>query len=374
MREKIEALGCAVKGLVQIVANKIENYFRCKHDQVLGIYEDEGYVEFALAEKKQGSWQVVWQKRCVFETDDYPLSVEVAVGSVLSYLHEDTLCYLVLTGADVLYYEKEFPDMPQNDLQQAVKWDFTASASWQEKYLWGYEILSNGYVRIGGIKQDDLARCLAPWQKYLQIHGAVLFAKDRSSEDDGQVEAAYGAIAGAGGEGIIFSVVKNYIIQWHWLKAGLFLWLSSTLIWFVLGGGYWWQYQEKRSDLERIGSQMALMDDVKSRKQTIDEQQAILRDKYQQLANLHNQGLQINAMLTELSVNLPAGVWLTGISADSQQGKTVSLTGKAAGYQQLSELIELWCRKDSFFHGNVMLKSTDTDDAGIISFQLEGVL
>lgn len=374
MNVVIKVWGQAVYRHIIDSLGKVRHFFQKEYNQVLGVYSEEGVIYIALLENRQGELQLCWQGKYVCtQEEDWRSAAAGAAMQVLPHLQGEVICYLVLTGQEVLYYDKEFPLLPEEELAQAAKWDFAAAASWNEEYVWDYTRLTDRVVRLGGIKRGDLAELVKPWQEFFHVGGGVLYCPD-GEKASGEAGAIYGAKVGVEREGIVLSLVERHILAWQWLKLGAALWCCSLVLWLGLGLYYVWQYQGERDGLQRVRERLAIMDDLQSRQEDITRQAERLQGRYERLANLGEQGLPLEGLLTEVAVAMPEGVWLTEISGDRQQGSVVQLQGKAASYGQLSKLMEVWRQPDSYFKGQLRLKSTDTDEKGCIDFQVEGAL
>lgn len=368
---------------------RLRNWLTEKRRSCLGIFVRQDSVSMAVTEwSEYGSQQLAWYEEVARKAgEEDEVFWERAVMKGLQAVHEDTVCYLVLEGQEVFYYEKDFSALAAGELAQGIKLDFAAASGWHSSYIIGYERLDEaGMFRVGGMLKESWKEKVAFWEQHLNLEGCVLFCQsdtghiERASElipmgecgSPGLSGAVYGAAAGLGQKGVRFLRGKTFLYRWNWLRCSAALWGISLLICGVaglwLGGELYGQEQERRYCRERL----ALLSDIGERNKSIKEDKQIIERKKGMLGKIHESGLRGQGLLVNAGKIVSEGIWLTGISAEA--GKRMVLSGKATGYGQVSKLMEKLQKDEEFFQGKIYLASADTGNDGLISFQLNGKL
>lgn len=367
----------------------MRDWLTAKRRSCLGIFVRTDSVSMAVTEwSERGSQQLAWYEevaRIAGEEDgDF---WERAVIKGLQAVHEDTVCYLVLEGQEVFYYEKDFSALAYGELAQGVKLDFAAASGWHSSYIIGYERQEEaGVFRVGGIRKESWKEKTAFWAQHFSLEGCVLFCQSDTghikiasellpmgeSGSPGLLGAVYGAVAGLGQKGVRFLRGKPFLYRWNWLRCSAALWGISLLLCGVaglwLGGELYGQEQESRYCRERL----SLLSDIGERNKSIEEDRKTIERKNRMLEKIHESGLRGQGLMVNAGKIMSEGIWLTGISAEA--GQRMVLSGKATGYGQVSRLMEELQKDEEFFQGRIYLASADTGNDGLISFQLNGKL
>ena len=344
-------------------------WLSAKNHAGMGILVRQDNICMAVAEgTAEGAPELVWQEEYVRGADE---GVEdfwsrAALGGLGSY-PEDGVCYLVLEGQEVFYYEKLFPDLPDRELQQSLRLDFAAASGWHRSFAFGYERLADGRFRLGGILRESMADRLSFWQQYFSMAGCVLFCGHAGAEG-----AALGALAAFGGGGIRFDRVHPMWHRWDWLRCSGLLWGVSLSIFLLAGGwlGYRGYVNEQQICYQR--ERLALLSDIGERRQAIEESKQVIERKNKAMVKIQENGSGCQGLLVNVGRAMPEGSWLTGVSAEA--GHRLVLSGKAAGYGQVTELMDRLQEDEEFFQGKISLASADAGRDGMISFQLHGSL
>ena len=121
-----------------------------------------------------------------------------------------------------------------------------------------------------------------------------------------------------------------------------------------------------------LRERLALLSDIEERRQAIEENKQVIERKNKAMGRIQENGLRCRGLLVNVAGAMPEGSWLTGVSAEA--GHRLVLSGKAAGYGQVSELMERLQEDEDFFQGKIYLASADAGRDGMISFQLNGSL
>ena len=194
--------------------------------------------------------------------------------------------------------------------------------------------------------------------------GCVLFGGQAGAEG-----AALGALAAFGGGGIRFDRVHPMWHRWDWLRCSGLLWGVSLSI-FLLAGG-WLGYRGYVNE-QQICYPRARRSDIGERRQAIEESKQVVERKNKAMVKIQENGSGCQGLLVNVGRAMPEGSWLTGVSAEA--GHRLVLSGKAAGYGQVTELMERLQEDEEFFQGKISLASADAGRDGMISFQLHGSL
>ena len=333
----------------------------------MGILVRQDNICMAMAERSEnGGAELVWQEEYVRGNDEgvEDFWARAALGGLRS-CPEEGECYLVLEGQEVFFYEKQFPDMADRELQQSLRLDFAAASGWHRSFAFGYERLADGRFRLGGILRERMAERLSFWQQYFSMAGCVLFVGAAGAEG-----AARGAMAALGGEGIRFDCVHPVWRRWDWLRCGGILWGASLSIFLLAGGWLGYMGYETGQELRAQRERLALLSDIGERRQAIEENKQVAERKNKAMGRIRENGLRCQGLLVTVGNAMPEGSWLTGMSAEA--GHRLVLSGKAAGYRQVSELMERLQADEEFFQGKIYLASADVGKDGMISFQLKG--
>ena len=348
---------------------RLREWLMAKRHAGMGILVRQDNICMALAEKTEaGRAELVWQEEYVRRCDEEREAFwsRAALGGLRS-CPDDAVCYLVLEGQEVFCYEKMFPDLAGRELQQSLSLDFAAASGWHHSYAFGYEKLADGRFRLGGILRACMADRLSFWQQYFSMAGCVLFIGQTGAEG-----AARGALAALGGEGIRFDCVHPMWQRWDWLRCGGILWGASLSIFLLAGGWLGYMGYENGQEIRCQKERLALLSDIGERRQAIEEAGKIIERKNKAMGKIRENGLRCQGVLVNVGSAMPDGSWLTGISAEA--GHKLVLSGKAAGYGQVSELMERLQEDEEFFQGKIYLASADVGKDGMISFQLNGRL
>ena len=125
----------------------------------MGILVRQDNICMAMAERSEnGRAELVWQEEYVRGNDEgvEDFWARAALGGLRS-CPEEGECYLVLEGQEVFFYEKQFPDMADRELQQSLRLDFAAASGWHRSFAFGYERLADGRFRLGGMHEKIIA-------------------------------------------------------------------------------------------------------------------------------------------------------------------------------------------------------------------------
>lgn len=395
---------------------KVCQWLRRKRTACMGIFVQQDSIYMALTEwTEAGGQRLLWHEETVRLAGEEEKDFwERAAVRGMQNIYGDTVCYLVLEGQEVFYYEKEFPELSVKEMAQGVKLDFAAASGWHKSYALSWERLGNGrLVRIGGILRESLKEKAAFWKSYFTIEGGVLFCPSdreqrkrtagalavcedgtdrmnnlspldslhglngRNSLDeldraDGMQGAVYGAIAGLEQSGVRFCFRSGFLYKWDWLRCSAVLWGMSLL--FGVAAGIWLgsEFYGNEQELHRYRERLSLLSDVRERKNLIEENQKIIERKNQMLGRIHENGLAGRGLMVHAGKIMTEGIWLTGLSAEA--GHKLVMSGKAEGYGQVSRLMEDLQRDGDFFQGKVYLASAGIGRDGMIDFQLNGKL
>ena len=348
---------------------RLRAWLLAKEHAGMGILVRQESICMALAERTaEGAPELVWQEEYVRMDDEgaEDFWARAALGG-LGSCPEDGVCYLVLEGQEVLYYEKLFPDLTDGELQQSLRLDFAAASGWHRSFAFGYERLADGRFRLGGILRERMAEMLSFWQQYFSMGGCVLFCGHAGAEG-----AALGARAALGGEGIRFDLVHPMWQRWNWLRWGGILWGASLSAFLLAGGWLGYMGYANGQAIGYLRERLALLSDIEERRQAIEENKQVIERKNKAMGRIQENGLRCRGLLVNVAGAMPEGSWLTGVSAEA--GHRLVLSGKAAGYGQVSELMERLQEDEDFFQGKIYLASADAGRDGMISFQLNGSL
>ena len=184
--------------------------------------------------------------------------------------------------------------------------------------------------------------------------------------------AALGARAALGGEGIRFDLVHPMWQRWNWLRWGGILWGASLSAFLLAGGWLGYMGYANGQAIGYLRERLALLSDIEERRQAIEENKQVIERKNKAMGRIQENGLRCRGLLVNVAGAMPEGSWLTGVSAEA--GHRLVLSGKAAGYGQVSELMERLQEDEDFFQGKIYLASADAGRDGMISFQLNGSL
>ncbi|MDD3114538.1 MAG: PilN domain-containing protein [Anaerovibrio sp.] len=366
---------------------RVKGWLRREARSALGVRLQGEKIYMALAEQDEyGQSSLVWQEEMVRQKGQSARDfAEAACMRARQNIAGEADCYVVLDGQAVFYYEKDFPQLPHEELEQGARLDFAAVSAWQEPYVWDYEQTDGCTVRIGGILKTNLRERLAVWQEFFSCTVGVLCAADAAGcreelrelglEEElspGTLAAVYGAWKGVEHSGLRLSLDRAFLQRWNWLHLTAALWAISLGLMCAVGMGWRYYSGTQQEKLRNQQEQLLLMQDIAERKAAIDEDREIIERKNKMMEKLHGENLAGRGILVNIGKSMKEGIWLTGLSA--QAGHKVILQGKAAGYSQVSGLMDELQRDKAFFQGKIFLSSTEADRDGLISFQMNGKL
>lgn len=368
---------------------KVREWLRGERSACMGIFVQPDAIYMALAEwQEAGGRRLAWHEEIArLAGEDDAVFWERAAVRGLQNVCGDAVCYLVLEGQEVFYYEKAFPELSFREMAQGVKLDFAAASGWHKSYALDWESVNEGgLIRIGGILRESLKEKAAFWQGYFAVEGCVLFcpsdrehrrkAYDALASCEGGMagteEAVYGAVAGLEQSGIRFCFRSSFLYRWNWLRCSAVLWGISLL--FGAAAGIWLgsELYGQEQEFHRYRERLSLLSDIRDRKSLIEENRKIIERKNQMLGKVHENGLGGRGLMVNAGKIMADGIWLTGLSAEA--GHRLVLSGKAEGYGQVSRLMEDLQKDEDFFRGKIYLASADIGKDGMIDFQLNGKL
>lgn len=348
---------------------RLKAWLSAKGHAGMGIVVRQDAICMAVAEKTEAGGAVpVWQEEYVRSADEGAEDFwERAALGGLRNCPEDASCYLVLEGQEVFCYEKQFPDLSGRELKEAMRLDFAAASGWHSSYAFGYERLAEGRFRLGGILRERMGEKLSFWQQYFAMEGCVLFVGQVAGEG-----ALHGALAALGGGGIRFGCLHPLWHRWNWLRCCGVVWAASLSLWLLAGAWLGWAGYAGRQEAAQLRERLALLSDIGERRHSIEANKQVIERKNKAMGSLRENGIPCQGLLVSVGRAMPEGSWLTGMSAEP--GQRLVLSGKAAGYGQVSELMEKLQEDEDFFQGQIYLASADAGKDGMISFQLKGKL
>lgn len=390
--------------------NKVMQWLANRQEAALGIAADK-YVAYMvlLAENTQGELELLWQDMveladrkdemdaaASLNVSDNNELLELAVMRARQNCPENITCNLALDESEVFYYEKFFPEMSCQELEQAIRLDFAAASAWQEKYYCSYQAMGQGMMRIGGIQKKGLEqRLLALRQEYAWSQ-AVLVCQGSLSEDivqglysqgakaaagegdEGQegrekLQAAiYAALCGLRNQGIVFRPYKEYLSKWNWLHAAQAMWGTAMIVLAMLWGMGWYMQQDLDGQLGKVESQLQLMEDIADRERQIEADREIMGKKNKLLADLEQSSQPGQGILARLGRGFQEGIWLTEVKR--LEDGTVSLRGRAALYGGISALLDDLNGNSARKENPMTLETADMAQDGRIDFQISGRL
>lgn len=365
------------------VYNKTIDWFRQQPQGFLGIRENAGAVQVVYTEySSAGALNIIWQDTFEQSTAENQENFLEAVGIRLKQnTGEDILCCLALDGQDIFYYEKEFTGLSGKEIAEAAKLDFAAAVSWDEKYYCAYEYIGDSRIRIGGITKSNLDSKIRCWREFFPRVEAVLVCAeamdDMSLTGDENLSgefrlAAYAVWSVAGNEGISFSSCPKFMYKWNWLHGAASIWIATLGAFACFTMGWCYMDYDLGEQIKQQAQEVRLMGDIAERKKAIDADKSVIERKNKVMEGLQKNNLLGQGLLINIGKSMKEGIWLTGLSA--QAGQKIILQGKAAGYSQVSSLINDLQSDEAFFQGKIFLASADADADGLINFQMNGKL
>ena len=186
-------------------------------------------------------------------------------------------------------------------------------------------------------------------------------------------EAFYAAICSLNKQGLILGDIDTYKYQWHWLKAAKLLWGAVVGVSvFALTLGWYTDYQAKE-ELAVKDHELQLLEDVAKRQEAIEADREAIAGRNKLLTNIHGSGKPAYSVLVRLGSSMEDGIWLTGVKL--QEDGQVQLQGRAAAYNQISQLLDKLSPKgeEEVPQGEqaMILDTADRGQDGMVDFQLK---
>lgn len=370
----------------KLCRGNLYRWFRRKHTAALGVLQQDDIIYMVYMEKDEARQPIlIWQDKLVRQAQQTEAEfIETACMRGQQNAAPETVCYIVLEGQDVFYYEKDFSHLTDKELRRAAELDFAAASPWQKDYVWGFEVLPGGSIRLGGIIKDNLQQKLQPWQKFFACTAGILYCQEdaaatsfmsgigQEAANGNGCGAIFGAWAGMQERGIILHLDKPYLHKWNWLHLAACCGAVSALAIWGIGALWYFSTAAIDTEINQQQGKLTLLRDVAERKAAIAEANNVAERKNRKMESLHEKNLSGQALLINIGRAMHNGIWLTGLSARS--GEELVLQGKAAGYSQVSGLMNDLQQEKSAFQDRFTLASTEMGKDGLISFQMKGKL
>lgn len=362
-----------------MVLKKIKIQFR-RHDTIyLGVQQIKNSVYMVmLTGDESDEYKIIWQNQLMDNLEPQDLLAKACMLAA-SMGKENVICCLGLSQQEVYFYEKSFPEMDSRELKQAIKLDFVSAAAWQEPYWLSFAELADGNFRIGAIRKSDMYVKTEVCRNFFQLNMGVLVCCEEMAEElklpevwqswpQGMQEAFYVALCGLQGKGLRFGKTSSYIYQWHWSKLTKWLWgicAGFAVCSFLVG---WYMDCQLDRELSLKQHEIALLEDVAERQESIEKDKKIISERSKLLADVQSNNSSAYGTLIRLGAYMEDGIWLTG--AKLEDNGNLHLQGRATAYHQIAQFLAKLTAKEK----GMVLDSADRGQDGLVNFQLKGRL
>lgn len=372
-----------------------------RQDQFLGIFATRGICFLTELREHDQQWKITFAEQIPLESrdDDEDLLEELAGQIKMCCMKEHLTCnslILCMGKEEVFGYEKEFPDMPMQELREAACWEMEANVPFEaNSYLQDFHAMGQGKVFLAAVEKEHIMSVIRSFENNglkllcltvetgredvdlaegkILAGGMEFMTEERTAAvvwEHGQCLSLFAAawpLFAVSGINLLPPQFQPEKLVWKKLSIGLFL-AGALFLAAVYGMDAWQLYELERQQSE-AAYELSFMHNVIQEKEDSDKAERVIQRKKDILIDLSQKGISWYALMVHLGTITVEDVWLTDLSLS--EGNTLDIQGRAVDYNALGEFLQRFEQDKEFFTENPVLRHSSIGKDNLIKFSVQ---